>query len=94
MFLTLFLFCLVRSRRASQDGGRVAKENLPWMRSKSRSVDHGISSPFDLEALRAKVDSQLDKNLDRGESVFSPHDSSTISCSTFIALVDRDNSHF
>ncbi|XP_068904192.1 oxidation resistance protein 1 isoform X11 [Tenebrio molitor] len=33
--------------------------------SKSRSVDHGISSPFDLEALRAKVDSQLDKNLDR-----------------------------
>jgi LysM repeat protein len=28
-------------------------------------VDHGISSPFDLEALRAKVDSQLDKNLDR-----------------------------
>ncbi|XP_068904184.1 oxidation resistance protein 1 isoform X3 [Tenebrio molitor] len=54
-----------RSRRASQDGGRVAKDNLPWMRSKSRSVDHGISSPFDLEALRAKVDSQLDKNLDR-----------------------------
>ncbi|XP_063918186.1 oxidation resistance protein 1 isoform X4 [Zophobas morio] len=37
----------------------------PWPRSKSRSVDHGISSPFDLEALRAKVDSQLDKNLDR-----------------------------
>ncbi|XP_068904187.1 oxidation resistance protein 1 isoform X6 [Tenebrio molitor] len=36
-----------------------------WPRSKSRSVDHGISSPFDLEALRAKVDSQLDKNLDR-----------------------------
>ncbi|XP_015835728.1 nuclear receptor coactivator 7 isoform X13 [Tribolium castaneum] len=54
-----------RSRRASQDGGRVAKENVPWMRSKSRSVDHGISSPFDLDALRAKVDSQLDKNLDR-----------------------------
>ncbi|XP_068904189.1 oxidation resistance protein 1 isoform X8 [Tenebrio molitor] len=54
-----------QSRRASQDGGRVAKDNLPWMRSKSRSVDHGISSPFDLEALRAKVDSQLDKNLDR-----------------------------
>jgi LysM repeat protein len=56
---------LIWSRRASQDGGRVAKDNLPWMRSKSRSVDHGISSPFDLEALRAKVDSQLDKNLDR-----------------------------
>ncbi|XP_044268620.1 oxidation resistance protein 1 isoform X2 [Tribolium madens] len=54
-----------QSRRASQDGGRVAKENVPWMRSKSRSVDHGISSPFDLDALRAKVDSQLDKNLDR-----------------------------
>ncbi|KAG5888498.1 hypothetical protein JTB14_015743 [Gonioctena quinquepunctata] len=35
------------------------------MRSKSRSVDHGITSPFDLEALRAKVDSQFDRSLER-----------------------------
>ncbi|XP_057666594.1 oxidation resistance protein 1 isoform X19 [Diorhabda carinulata] len=33
--------------------------------SKSRSVDHGIASPFDLDALRAKVDSQFDRSLDR-----------------------------
>lgn len=54
-----------RSRRASQDAGSVTRENFPWMRSKSRSVDHGITSPFDLEALRAKVDSQFDRSLDR-----------------------------
>ncbi|XP_072396845.1 oxidation resistance protein 1 isoform X2 [Diabrotica undecimpunctata] len=39
--------------------------NQPWPRSKSRSVDHGITSPFDLDALRAKVDSQFDRSLDR-----------------------------
>ncbi|XP_050515362.1 oxidation resistance protein 1 isoform X6 [Diabrotica virgifera virgifera] len=55
-----------RSRRASQDVGRVThKEGFPGMRSKSRSVDHGITSPFDLDALRAKVDSQFDRSLDR-----------------------------
>ncbi|XP_023310477.1 nuclear receptor coactivator 7 isoform X2 [Anoplophora glabripennis] len=54
-----------RSRRASQDGGRVTKENFPWMRSKSRSVDHGISAPYDLEALRAKVDGQFDRSLEK-----------------------------
>ncbi|XP_071052799.1 nuclear receptor coactivator 7 isoform X6 [Onthophagus taurus] len=32
--------------------------------SKSRSVDHGITAPFDLEALRAKVDGHLERNLE------------------------------
>lgn len=54
-----------RSRRASQDAGKVTKENFPWMRSKSRSVDHGIAAPFDLESLRAKVDSQFDRSLEK-----------------------------
>lgn len=36
-------------------------------RSKSRSVDHGISAPYDLEALRAKVDGQFDRSLEKGE---------------------------
>lgn len=36
-----------------------------WPRSKSRSVDHGISAPYDLEALRAKVDGQFDRSLDK-----------------------------
>ncbi|XP_071052796.1 oxidation resistance protein 1 isoform X2 [Onthophagus taurus] len=35
-----------------------------WPRSKSRSVDHGITAPFDLEALRAKVDGHLERNLE------------------------------
>ncbi|XP_017782907.1 PREDICTED: oxidation resistance protein 1 isoform X4 [Nicrophorus vespilloides] len=56
-----------RARRASQDVGTVTKhsEHFPWTRSKSRSVDHGITTPFDLEALRAKVEDQVDKHLDR-----------------------------
>nr|CAH7760996.1 unnamed protein product [Callosobruchus chinensis] len=55
-----------RSRRASQDVGKVTnKENLPWLRSKSRSVDHGITTPFDLDTLRSKVDSQFDRSLDK-----------------------------
>ncbi|XP_023310478.1 nuclear receptor coactivator 7 isoform X3 [Anoplophora glabripennis] len=36
-----------------------------WPRSKSRSVDHGISAPYDLEALRAKVDGQFDRSLEK-----------------------------
>lgn len=36
-------------------------------RSKSRSVDHGITSPFDLDSLRSKVDSQFDRSIDKGE---------------------------
>ncbi|CAH1962600.1 unnamed protein product [Acanthoscelides obtectus] len=55
-----------RSRRSSQDVGKVTnKENLPWLRSKSRSVDHGITTPFDLDTLRSKVDSQFDRSLDK-----------------------------
>ncbi|XP_019873866.2 nuclear receptor coactivator 7 isoform X1 [Aethina tumida] len=54
-----------RSRRASQDAGRATKENFQYMRSKSRSVDHGISAPYDLEALRAKVDGSIQRSFDR-----------------------------
>ncbi|XP_049822529.1 nuclear receptor coactivator 7 isoform X3 [Aethina tumida] len=36
-----------------------------WPRSKSRSVDHGISAPYDLEALRAKVDGSIQRSFDR-----------------------------
>nr|XP_022901879.1 nuclear receptor coactivator 7 isoform X2 [Onthophagus taurus] len=55
-----------RTRRASQDIGQVSTRNpdqIPF-RSKSRSVDHGITAPFDLEALRAKVDGHLERNLE------------------------------
>ncbi|XP_071052797.1 oxidation resistance protein 1 isoform X4 [Onthophagus taurus] len=54
------------TRRASQDIGQVSTRNpdqIPF-RSKSRSVDHGITAPFDLEALRAKVDGHLERNLE------------------------------
>ncbi|XP_031345100.1 oxidation resistance protein 1-like isoform X2 [Photinus pyralis] len=61
-----------RSRRASQDVGRITRSNesLPYVRSKSRSVDHGVSTTFDLEALRIKekVDSRLDRDFNGSNS--------------------------
>ncbi|KAK6644700.1 hypothetical protein RUM43_000968 [Polyplax serrata] len=48
-----------RSRRASTDVGRTTL-SVPYTRSKSRSVDHGISSPFDLDLLRSKVEDRFD----------------------------------
>lgn len=33
-------------------------------------MDHGISSPFDLDTLRSKVDSHVEKNLERGTTDF------------------------
>uniref|UniRef100_A0A1Y1KG49 Oxidation resistance protein 1 n=1 Tax=Photinus pyralis TaxID=7054 RepID=A0A1Y1KG49_PHOPY len=60
------------SRRASQDVGRITRSNesLPYVRSKSRSVDHGVSTTFDLEALRIKekVDSRLDRDFNGSNS--------------------------
>ncbi|XP_044743492.1 oxidation resistance protein 1 isoform X3 [Chrysoperla carnea] len=56
-----------RSRRASQDVGHVARnsENIgQFLRSKSRSVDHGFNAPFDLEALRSKVEGRFE-SVDR-----------------------------
>ncbi|XP_060518604.1 oxidation resistance protein 1 isoform X9 [Cylas formicarius] len=54
-----------RSRRASQDVTKVTKD-FPWIRSKSRSVDHGISSPYDVDELRRKVDihGSLNRDID------------------------------
>lgn len=41
-------------------------------RSKSRSVDHGFSSPFDLDSLRSKVEGRFESvdRLCRGESSY------------------------
>lgn len=64
-----------RSRRGSQDVDRISRSNesLPYLRSKSRSVDHGVSAAFDLEALRIKekVDSRLDRDLDGSNTSLS-----------------------
>nr|XP_049698283.1 oxidation resistance protein 1 isoform X4 [Helicoverpa armigera] len=50
-----------RSRRASQQLSRSAESiDQSFKRSKSRSVDHGFSPPFDLEALRSKVEGRFD----------------------------------
>ncbi|XP_047039354.1 oxidation resistance protein 1 isoform X8 [Helicoverpa zea] len=49
------------SRRASQQLSRSAESiDQSFKRSKSRSVDHGFSPPFDLEALRSKVEGRFD----------------------------------
>lgn len=50
-----------RNRRASQQLSRSAESiDQPIRRSKSRSVDHGFAAPFDLEALRSKVEGRFD----------------------------------
>ncbi|XP_075984064.1 TLD domain-containing protein mustard isoform X15 [Anticarsia gemmatalis] len=50
-----------RSRRASQQLSRSAESiDQSYKRSKSRSVDHGFSPPFDLDALRSKVEGRFD----------------------------------
>ncbi|XP_067014093.2 oxidation resistance protein 1 isoform X2 [Anabrus simplex] len=55
-----------RSRRASQDLSRSSDDGGAgtWVRSKSRSVDHGFSAPFDLDSLRSKVEGRFE-SVDR-----------------------------
>ncbi|XP_072744452.1 nuclear receptor coactivator 7 isoform X3 [Anoplolepis gracilipes] len=54
---------VVRSRRMSQDvTTSKSTENLTmsYYRSKSRSVDHGFTAPFDLDSLRNKVEGRFE----------------------------------
>ncbi|XP_076058334.1 TLD domain-containing protein mustard isoform X5 [Oratosquilla oratoria] len=48
-----------RGRRLSHDvgaaGRHVTDAVVPWLRGKSRSVDHSLHTPFHLEALRRKI---------------------------------------
>lgn len=57
-----------RSRRASQDVGLMSRSAdciaPPNRRSKSRSVDHGLAAPFDLDTLRSKVEGRFE-SIDR-----------------------------
>lgn len=56
-----------RTRRASQDVIlSKSSDNLspPFRRSKSRSVDHGLAAPFDLDSLRSKVEGRFE-SIDR-----------------------------
>ncbi|XP_039295641.1 nuclear receptor coactivator 7 isoform X3 [Nilaparvata lugens] len=52
-----------RSRRSSTDVGRTS-DQIPWVRSKSRSVDHGFVAPFDLDSLRNKIEGRIE-SIDR-----------------------------
>ncbi|XP_044750372.1 nuclear receptor coactivator 7 isoform X3 [Coccinella septempunctata] len=66
-----------------------------WPRSKSRSVDHGIATPFDLDALRAKVDGHLDKSIERDLNSSTNSLSEKKKCgppenTTLYTVVDRD----
>ncbi|KAH8346153.1 hypothetical protein KR067_006554 [Drosophila pandora] len=53
-----------RSRRASQDVSSLSRSvdnlSIPVRRSKSRSVDHGLAAPFDLDSLRSKVEQRFE----------------------------------
>ncbi|KPU80785.1 uncharacterized protein Dana_GF16062, isoform H [Drosophila ananassae] len=52
------------SRRASQDVSSLSRSvdnlSIPVRRSKSRSVDHGLAAPFDLDSLRSKVEQRFE----------------------------------
>ncbi|XP_050433175.1 nuclear receptor coactivator 7 isoform X3 [Adelges cooleyi] len=48
-----------RSRRNSDFAGTTS-ERIPYKRGKSRSVDHGLTSPFDLDSLRSKVEGRFE----------------------------------
>uniref|UniRef100_A0A1Q3FUJ1 Oxidation resistance protein 1 n=1 Tax=Culex tarsalis TaxID=7177 RepID=A0A1Q3FUJ1_CULTA len=56
-----------RTRRASQDvilSKSTDSLSPPFRRSKSRSVDHGLAAPFDLDTLRSKVEGRFE-SIDR-----------------------------
>ncbi|XP_053694150.1 uncharacterized protein LOC128742004 isoform X2 [Sabethes cyaneus] len=56
-----------RTRRASQDvilSKSSDSLSPPFRRSKSRSVDHGLAAPFDLDSLRSKVEGRFE-SIDR-----------------------------
>nr|XP_018899284.1 PREDICTED: nuclear receptor coactivator 7 isoform X4 [Bemisia tabaci] len=56
---------LNRSRRSSTEIGLGRSiEKIPYVRSKSRSVDHGFSPPFDIKVLRNKVEERFE-SVDR-----------------------------
>uniref|UniRef100_A0AAR5PJY8 Oxidation resistance protein 1 n=1 Tax=Dendroctonus ponderosae TaxID=77166 RepID=A0AAR5PJY8_DENPD len=78
-----------RSRRASQDITKLPKD-LPFTRSKSRSVDHGISSPYDLAVLRSSVDRTLHRDLDGSTNSLSGRRSGPPENTTTYTVVDRD----
>ncbi|XP_063696016.1 oxidation resistance protein 1 isoform X3 [Culicoides brevitarsis] len=52
-----------RSRRSSTEIGAMTRsaDHLPYRRSKSRSVDHGLATPFDLDSLRSKVEERFER---------------------------------
>ncbi|EGI69971.1 hypothetical protein G5I_01296 [Acromyrmex echinatior] len=73
------LMALWLSRRFSQDvTTSKSTENLStsYVRSKSRSVDHGFTAPFDLDALRNKVEGRFE-SVDK----LSREESSSLYCS-------------
>ncbi|XP_050307322.1 oxidation resistance protein 1 isoform X13 [Anthonomus grandis grandis] len=78
-----------RSRRASQDITKLPKD-IPIARSKSRSVDHGITSPYDLALLRSTVDKSLNRDLDGSTSSLSGRRSGPPENTTTYTVVDRD----
>jgi hypothetical protein len=59
-FGKLYGSCIYR-RAAHIDSAMASSEQFVWCyRSKSRSVDHGFSPPFDLDSLRSKVEGRFE----------------------------------
>ncbi|KAL1491172.1 hypothetical protein ABEB36_011812 [Hypothenemus hampei] len=59
-------------------------------RSKSRSVDHGISSPYDLDLLRSTVDRNLHRDLDGSTNSLSGRPRGPPENTTTYTVADRD----
>ncbi|XP_077288779.1 TLD domain-containing protein mustard isoform X9 [Arctopsyche grandis] len=81
-----------RSRRASQQLSRSDESitQLPYRRSKSRSVDHGFAPPFDLDSLRSKVEGRFDAvQRDEDETVKRIPPVPPIKTTTYV-VQDRD----
>lgn len=91
-----------RKHRSYSVGARFSFRGLPALlregmhrQSKSRSVDHGIASPFDLDSLRAKVDGHLDRSIDRDlnnstNSLIEKKKSGPPENATIYSVADRD----
>ncbi|XP_077288793.1 TLD domain-containing protein mustard isoform X14 [Arctopsyche grandis] len=81
-----------QSRRASQQLSRSDESitQLPYRRSKSRSVDHGFAPPFDLDSLRSKVEGRFDAvQRDEDETVKRIPPVPPIKTTTYV-VQDRD----
>ncbi|CAH1133819.1 unnamed protein product [Ceutorhynchus assimilis] len=86
----------LREQRSYSVGARLSfrsffkDKDANQKQSKSRSVDHGISSPYDLALLRSTVDKSLNRDLDGSTNSLSARRSGPPENTTTYVVADRD----